>query len=666
MIDIMQRFELLTLLVSLGYAHVLRSPSPDHTALLSERQDGYDTEVVKIDAEAPEHNQDFYRFVTRPDIDAPRWNIQKHNESAIAPGYWFLAPYQEPKQDERGGGWVGPHIYDDNGELIWSGVPLLNGFDAFDFKVSNHKGEDMLSMIYRHENGILINSNYEIEKKFDVTAEHARLNMHDFSLAENGTTALMLKTFTKSATEEELQQADLSYECRVHYYGFEEIDASTGEVLFDWKSEGIVGLEETVFAKRPKLACHRDGGLDYIHANALDKFPDGDYLLSGRHCNTLYKISAKDGSIVWRFGGKQSDFKWDGHFSGQHHARVQGQNSTHTLISFLDNAYVPSARPIHSNDMSRGFLIALRTGNHTDKGQMTAETVAQYDHPDGGYAPGRGSYQTLPNGNTFVGWTSYSLFSEYDSAGNLILQANVRPELKSYRSYKFPWVGHPKEPLAVKSVAVSTNSNRTVTTSVHVSWNGATEVVTWKVFHTKADGSSEELVASSPRQGFETALTVPGYASHVVVEALDAQGNALRRSDVVKSVSPLDMYNADVLKEEQWQQGSSSGFFSAASVTFSMPVTIGSFGIAFAFGIVCCAIGSLVGFALWRARCTMSPSAARWPFWKRTSYEKIEEKDDTDETLVGDETEQLYSKKRVADEERDSLSRDSLSEGSEV
>ncbi|KAK5171213.1 uncharacterized protein LTR77_004357 [Saxophila tyrrhenica] len=649
----MLRLELLSFLVSLGYAHVLRTPSFDHTSLLEARADGYDSNVVKIDAHGAEHHQDFYKFLTRPDIDAPRWNIRKHNKSAIAPGYWFLGPYQDPMQDERGGGWVGPHIYDGNGELIWSGVPMLSGFDVFDFKVSQYKGQNMLSMIYRHENGILINSQYGLEEKFNVEDEHARLNMHDFSLTDNGT-ALMLKTFTKSATEEELEAAELDYECRVHYYGFEEVDTATGEVLFDWRSEGIIGLEETVFAKRPKRACHRDGGLDYIHANALDKFPDGDYLLSARHCNALYKISAKDGSVVWKFGGKNtknSDFKWDGHFSGQHHARVRGQNSTHTLVSFLDNAYVPAGKPIYSNEMSRGFLIALRT----DQEQMTAETVAQFDHPHGEYAPGRGSFQVLPNGNTFMGWTSYSLFSEYDTQGNLILEASVRPELKSYRSYKFPWVGHPTELPAVKSVGVATNKNKTVTTSIHVSWNGATEVTTWKAYHTKDDGSSEQLIASSPRTGFETALTYEGYPSYVVVKAYNSKGEELGKSDVVKSIAPLNTYNEAVLKEEQWQQDASSAEISSSAL--GMPVSVGSFSIAFAFGVLCCAIGSLVGFALWSARSTMAAMANKKP-WKKTSYEKIgDEKDDTDETLVGEETEQLFHKKRSL-EERDSDSDD--------
>lgn len=52
------------------------------------------------------------------------------------------------------------------------------------------------------------------------------------------------------------------------------------------------------------------------HGNSIEKLPDGDYLLSGRRTYAVYKISHKDGSIVWRLGGKKSDFKIDGHFSG--------------------------------------------------------------------------------------------------------------------------------------------------------------------------------------------------------------------------------------------------------------------------------------------------------------------------------------------------------------
>ena len=133
-----------------------------------------------------------------------------------------------------------------------------------------------------------------------------------------------------------------------------------------------------------------------------------------------------------------SDFKWigDGQFGGQHDARCHTQNETHMLISLMDNANGPG-EPRITNDYSRGLLISLRT----DSDPMTAQIVAHYDHPWKSYAPARGNFQTLPNGNAFIGWSIRALQSEHRPDNKLLMEANLKPGLKTYRSYKFPWVG---------------------------------------------------------------------------------------------------------------------------------------------------------------------------------------------------------------------------------
>ncbi|KAK3719951.1 hypothetical protein LTR37_004074 [Vermiconidia calcicola] len=591
------------------------------------RDSGYDTVVEHVDPNAPEHEGDFFKFVTRPDITAPRWNIRKHNGSAISPGYWFVGPYQDPTQDERGGAWVGPHIYSGDGELVWSGVPEFKGFDAFDFRVSNVLGEDQISLMYRHENALVLDEGYEVVKRLgvnDVEDGEVNLNMHDVNFVNRGKSALLLKTIEKEATDEILENSGLGYDdgCRVRYYGFEELNATTGETLFSWSSEGHVGLEESYLTRNRKKRCRSDTGWDYIHANAIDKFPDGDYLLSGRHCNTIYKISHKDGSIVWRLAGSPSDSDQDGkgmsdftfpeHFSGQHDVRVRAQNSSHTLISFLDNAEIPQAEPRTTNEFSRGFVLLLRT----DRKPMTAEVVHKYNHPHGEYAPGRGSYQVLPGGNTFIGWTSYALHTEYDAHGNLVLEAQMLPKLKSYRSYKFPWIGRPRQPPDVHSVAIGSIDNETVITSVHVSWNGATEVGSWTLYKTDSNGTERELIAATHSRGFETGLLYEGYASHVIVEALDAQGDTLGESDVVATIlSSKDLYNPAVLDEEAWLQShalengllpSSSRARGALDSLISSPVT------GFLLGMVVCAAVVLVIAAFWHGKETTAKVSGWW------------------------------------------------------
>lgn len=61
--------------------------------------------------------EDFFNFRTRPDLLAPRWNITIHDEKALAPGYYAVAPYKQLSITKRGEAWIGPHIYDQEGEL---------------------------------------------------------------------------------------------------------------------------------------------------------------------------------------------------------------------------------------------------------------------------------------------------------------------------------------------------------------------------------------------------------------------------------------------------------------------------------------------------------------------------------------------------------------------
>ena len=56
------------------------------------------------------------------------------------------------------------------------------------------------------------------------------------------------------------------------------------------------------------------------HMNSVDKNDDGDYMISARYTNAIYKISEKDGSLLWTLGGLNSDFELEKgfNFSRQH------------------------------------------------------------------------------------------------------------------------------------------------------------------------------------------------------------------------------------------------------------------------------------------------------------------------------------------------------------
>ena len=46
---------------------------------------------------------------------------------------------------------------------------------------------------------------------------------------------------------------------------------------------------------------------DFFHINSVDLDGDGNLLVSGRSTHTVYKLD-RSGAILWRLGGKRSDF----------------------------------------------------------------------------------------------------------------------------------------------------------------------------------------------------------------------------------------------------------------------------------------------------------------------------------------------------------------------
>ena len=358
----------------------------------------------------------------------------------------------------------------------------------------------------------------------------------------------------------------------------------------------------------------------------------------------MYKISHNDGSIVWRFGGQKNDFEFDDHFSSQHDARVRSQNETHTILSVLDNAFRPAIP--ETNEFSRGLLMSLNTDT------MTAEVLEKYKHPLRELVDGRGSYQALPNGNVFMGFTEHAFQSEHAHNGTVLMQAKLRPNLKSYRNYKFPWVGHPTQPPDVYSVAFVAENEDTYNTNIYMSWNGATEVDTWNVYKVHPKGKNE-LVANTARRGFETAITYHKFASHVIVEALDREGKPLGRSTVTETIGPpagvLDSLDRD---QVEWIQNHLPE--EGTTTVYRNPV------IAFVAGIVFCAVAGLTGWAVWHFRSWRPARAVAW--WKRRTpvYDQLLRRPDvSEEEFALDEEVEPFEMEDQTDEESEAKDKDS-------
>jgi hypothetical protein len=281
------------------------------------------------------------------------------------------------------------------------------------------------------------------------------------------------------------------------------------------------------------------------HLNSIDKDTDGDYIISSRYCSTIFKISHIDGSIVWRLNGKNSSFELvnfptTSAFNFQHMPRIISSSGTTTLLSLFDNG---SDGYITISNSSSGKIISLDTST------MTATLLNSYTNPPitTTLATSQGSMQVLNSSNVFIGWGAIPQVSEFTASGECVALGGfgVVNQAASYRSLKIPtsaWVGKPDSTPAIFTYANSSS----LPTTFYVSWNGATQVTSWKFFggnDTSVEGMVE--VGSATKAGFETMFMAAEFAAYGYAQALDADGNVLGLSPTVQTFVPYSVQIPD-------------------------------------------------------------------------------------------------------------------------
>ncbi|KKK16333.1 hypothetical protein ARAM_007586, partial [Aspergillus rambellii] len=494
-------------------------------------------------AEAENHD-DLLSFVTLPNVRALKFDVAYRDRERVAPGYWFVAPYGVIDPEVPTHQWkpcqVGPYIYDADGGLVWAGSCMFDNRNIFDFKAANNiDDQPHLSFILQRAfnddgsdkgYGYVLDQHYQEEYKVPVVNDLGSFNMHEFNVLDGGKSAL--------ACLYRSEETDLSTIGRpderswIVAGGLLELDTQTGEVLFEWSSYQQVQVDESVKVYPDSRPSDRPGW-DYVHVNSADKNAVGDYLLSARFASTIYYISGQDGSIVWRLGGKRSDFALDFTFSKQHHARFVESNGTHHLISFLNNA---SDEAEQEENVSSALFVQI----DTTATPMTATLVKRIERPDGGLTRLRGNVQSLGNGNTFVGWSEWGYQSEHDADGELLMEAKfASTRFSSYRSYKFPFVGRPATPPDMVASVYGTDATD-LSTIFHVSWNGATDIAGWRFYARSSADGVPVLIGNTTKRSFETMFIADGYVDWVSVQAVDQDEQVLGESEVHRTQTPDD------------------------------------------------------------------------------------------------------------------------------
>lgn len=205
---------------------------------------------------------------------------------------------------------------------------------------------------------------------------------HDFQILDNGNYLVVGSkdsTMDLSAYSFNGVQGSATTWCK----GFTifELDAM-GNILFAWNSNDHMHPSEFI----DTTYNYNVNNFDYAHGNSVDEDDDGNFLVSFRHTNSIIKIDKSTGNIIWRLGGRLSDFTWTNDqygFSGQHDARRLPNGN----IGLFDNMNSKSPPPIRS----RALEVSLDTVN------MTATREWKYRYLPGFFARAQGSYQRTPS-----------------------------------------------------------------------------------------------------------------------------------------------------------------------------------------------------------------------------------------------------------------------------
>jgi len=293
----------------------------------------------------------------------------------------------------------------------------------------------------------------------------------------------------------------------------QEYNLKTGKLLRSWDA-----LEHIPLGDSRATVPTNGFPWDAYHVNSIDLTGEGDFLVSMRNTWAAYLVDIDTGKIEWTLGGRHSSFKFGrgAAFQWQHDVAL-GPNSTATLFDDHCCQLTGGGTSVPPTGPSRGVVLKLDQGTHV------ATLEAQYGDREGFKSEYMGDIEPLANGTTFIGWGSAPYFTEYSAAGKLLLEAEFPGSDLSYRSMVEQWVGVPLSPPV--GAARQTGGG----TTVYVSWNGATQVVSWRVL-AGARARRLAVVSTAAKSGFETAIPVPRSYGSFEVQALDAGGRVIGTS----------------------------------------------------------------------------------------------------------------------------------------
>jgi len=437
------------------------------------------------------------RFLSAPDL---RPTIVRYTTAGTAaPGLQFIGP--DRSHPVQAGGMIV-----DGSELVWF-HPVPYRHWVTNLQVRSWQGspvltwwEGRLDAGYGIGEAIIADTSYrEIHR---VRAQNGRtMDLHEFQLTPEGTA---LFTCTPRTVTVDLHHLGGPRRAHALESIIQEVDVASGRLLMEWQSLRHVALDESY---RREFAP-----FDYLHVNSIDVLPDGNLLICARNTWAVYKLDRRTGDIIWRLGGKRSNFtmEHDAQFAWAHDARWLGDGR----MTIFDDGFDGRTK---SHAASRALIL------NVDRAGRRVSVRSSYESPTHLLTSSMGNVQMLPDGHVFVGFGNDPYSIEFAPDGRVVSNLELPSGQHSYRSFRLPWRG-----LGEARPSAAVRGARDGRVRLYASWNGTTEVARWRVLAGR--GGDLRPIAETRRTGFETAIDLGRGSGPLIAVALDASGRELGRS----------------------------------------------------------------------------------------------------------------------------------------
>ena len=378
----------------------------------------------------------------------------------------------------------------------------------------------------------VINSSYQDVGVY--TAQNGYIvDVHDFQMLPNNH-VLFLIYDTKVVDMSKIVNGGKE-QANVTGLVFQELDGS-GNVVFEWRSWDHIAITDT--DNSFDLTAQN---IDYVHGNAISIDWDGNYLLSARHLDEIFKVDRRTGDMMWIMGGKNNQFTFTNvdisttlPFSFQHDVRRIPNGN----ITFFDNR----------NNLTPLYSSAVEYKVNEDLKTVTQVWEFQSFIPNT-YSIAMGNVQRLEDGNSVIGWGLSSNvpvskmpdMTEVTADGSVVFDLKFDPTSFSYRTFRFDWHGYPTWP------PVTAYSSQPGQITVGTSWNGATEVDHYDLYFAHQLNDMPQLYNTKTKTGFETQWTISDDIAnycYFYTEAYDKNNQLLNTSNRI--------YNPDCLPNKNY------------------------------------------------------------------------------------------------------------------